>query len=438
MNNPFELGEYSKLYPDEHSKSLDDFRRSTVDSRLNLELSTDDETSLKNELKGIIKIETLKEGLKISTNSHIGVANFDSFSVVVQPKILMDSKNLFGMINYVYNSDIKLFSEYTPKFGDEFLVDVIITSFVDQCKNLLKIGLYKSYVTHQDNLAFLRGKLRVKQHLQNVLKNKPQFACEHDELEYDNLENRIILFCLRRSYQLTRNDDIKKDIRKLMYQISTVVSDKYITRHDFTKINLTRQNYHYQNIIDICKLIIESPGIAGLFSDRNHLVNSFFVDMNMIFEKFVFKLFAKVFADKYIVAKQKENKVWNIDDEKTMGIRTDILLKNKNGDDEIVIDTKYKTDITISDLYQIGFYVHEYSQKGSKNEQKVGYAILPKQKDTLQDDSMSKQSLYVTEKQRITVVKSFLDIDKAVSLLYSQEPTANDDLKQMMIELLKV
>ena len=430
---PFELAEHSRIFPGEHSKSIEDVVRSAVDPRLkNLSLSRDDEDLLKGNLKGILKITPLKEGLSISSTSHIGVANFDSFSVVVKPKVLMCPKSLFGMINYAYELDFKPLPEYAPKFGENFLIDIIITSFVKQCQVLIKRGLYKSYVTHQDNISFLRGKLLIKQHLQNVLKNKPQFFCEFDELEYDNLENQIILFCLRRSYKLIKHDELKKDIRKLMFQISTVVSDQYVTKYDVEKIHYTRQNHQYVKIHEVCKLILESSGIVDLFSDRRHIVNSFFIDMNTIFEKFVFILFRESFQDEFHVSEQKKKKVWNIDDERTKSIRTDILLEGIKSSKKIVIDTKYKDDISDSDLYQIGFYVHEYSQKGLELERKRGYAVLP----TRKNEPELKKSTYISEKQRIAVVKSFFNIDKAVSLLYSQEPNASEELRSMLESLL--
>ena len=104
---------------------------------------------------------------------------------------------------------MKKLPEFSPKTEKNYLVDVIIFSFIEKCKILFQKGLYKSYVTHQEDTSFLRGKLLLTQHMQNILHNRPKFACQYDELEYDNFENQIILFCLKRSYKITKNLDLR-------------------------------------------------------------------------------------------------------------------------------------------------------------------------------------------------------------------------------------
>jgi len=434
LKNLFELAEHSRLYPGKESLEFDSLTRSEVDPCLrSLKLVENDKKILKEELNGVLKIVPRPDGLAISSNSYIGFANFDSFSVVVKPKVLMSPDSLFGMINYAFDLDMKKLPEFSPRTDENYLVDVIIFSFIEQCKILFKKGLYKSYVTHQEDITFLRGKLLLKQHIQNVLHNRPKFACEFDELEYDNLENQITLFCLKHAYKITKNEELKKEIRKLIFQISTVVSEQFITGQEFKKIQYTRQNNHYKRVLELCKLIIDSSGIVDFYSQQKHLVNAFFVDMNLIFEKFVANLFKDVFSDRYRVLEQKEKKVWSIDEKRKKGIRTDILLENlRYRMKKIVIDTKYKDDLHDSDLYQIGFYIHEYFEEGV-SEAKRGYAVLP----TIEDLPLErKHSTISSIKQGIQIVKSFINIDQVVPLLGSKIPEEREKLKKIVENLL--
>ena len=48
------------------------------------------------------------------------------------------------------------------------------------------------------------------QQLQNDSRMNAKFACEFDELEYDNLENQILLYCLHRCSNWTIIDSKKK------------------------------------------------------------------------------------------------------------------------------------------------------------------------------------------------------------------------------------
>jgi len=431
-----DISEYCTKIPTPDSSHVGGNTTHEVDSMLEGRTLTEGDRRHLESIKEYLSIHILEKGLAITTTSHIGMANFSNFSVKVEPKIFIKPENLYGMINYAFGIDDlkKIPDEFLPKTNENYLMDLIIQAFVKHCEILFKYGLYKSYVTYQDNISFLRGKLLLKQHLQNVLRSRPKFACEYDELEYDNLENQILLFCLNRSYKITQNPILKSQLRKLIFQLSSVVSDKYITRQDFKKINYTRQNDHYKTAHELCEIIIESAGVVDMYSGTKHLIQSFFVDMNVIFEKFVYKLFEKVFSDRYRVNEQKQRKVWTIEEEKDRSMRTDILLEAKHSDETIVIDTKYKENLSVADLYQIGFYIHEYAKKGVKNVQKVGFAVLPTEKIL---PEAGKSLPFFSETQKIAVVKSYININQIVPLLYDTNPEKQKELHTRIESLLR-
>jgi len=286
---------------------------------------------------------------------------------------------------------------------------------------------------HQENVSYLRGKLLLKQHLINVLENRPQFACEYDELEYDNLENQILLFCLKRCYKITNSENLKRDIRKLIFQFSGAVSDRLVTHYDFKKITYNRLNNNYTNAHQLSELIIKSSGIVDFYSEAKHHISSFFVDMNEIFEKFVYRLFEKYYHPReFKIFEQKTEKAWTIDFTEKESIRTDILLRNLKTKQNTVIDTKYKEKLTPLDRYQIGFYIHEY-RKSTENWQKTGYAILPKPKNEEMEKSFQVIS---STKQGIHIVQSHINLDEIIPLLYKHDSESQKTLQDKIESLL--
>lgn len=388
-----------------------------------LELTQEDK-KLRNFLKkhGILTIRELKNGLEISSSSHIGVVQFSNFTVKVLPKFSLNTKNLPKLIAYAFDLDDIIIpeSEITFQPEEKQLIDILITFFVRKCQQLLRQGLLKSYVTYQDDVKFLRGKLMLKQQIIHIIRKKPVFACEFDELEYNNLENQILLFCLKRSYHFTESDSLRKEIRRLIHQFSGLVNDIQITFDNFEKINYTRLNQHYKKIHDLCKLIISATGIGDFYHEREHVVSSFFVDMNKIFEKFVTRLFREYYPSSYLVESQKGKRAWRTEEGGSSYIRTDILLTNELGQRKI-IDTKYKRKLSSGDPYEIGFYIHEYKQN-------VGFAILPKYSDS-QTQSMTSQV------QGITIFIRTIDIDKTLDLIYSSQEQSKNQLKTMIQNL---
>lgn len=415
-----EISEYNTISPVD-----DKSEESQVDINLkNLKLRDEDQ-DLKTYLKqkNILKVTELKQGLQITSTSHIGIAQFSEFSVMVMPKILMNSNNLPKLIEYAYELDDIIIPQSEIKFEttNDLLAEIILASFIKKTQQLLKQGLTKSYVTYQDNIPYLRGKLLLQQQFVNTMHKKLQFACEFDELEYNNLENQIVLFTLERSYFITKNDSIKKEIRKLIHQFSTFIEKVPISMSDFSKINYTRLNQQYEKVHQLCKLILSSTGIGDFYKQKTPFVNSFFIDMNVVFESFVARLFDEYYP--LLNKAQKGKKAWETDTGKTSQIRTDILIY-ENDKVHSIIDTKYKKDITEADKFQIGFYIHEYNKN-------TGYAILPKHKDS------SDYQLRSIE-QGITINVNHINIDEMLELIYSDNLQKSYDLREKLKKLIPI
>ena len=61
-----------------------------------------------------------------------------------------------------------------------------------------------------------KGKLLLVQQLQNDARSNAKFACEYDELEYDNLENQILLYSLHRCSSWTVSSSKRNEINRLI------------------------------------------------------------------------------------------------------------------------------------------------------------------------------------------------------------------------------
>jgi len=225
------------------------------------------------------------------------------------------------------------------------------------------------------------------------------------------LENQILLSCLKQSYNFTESDSLRKEVRRLIHQFSGLIDDISITFEDFEKINYNRLNQHYKKIHELAKLIISGTGIGDFYQQRGHVVSSFFVDMNKVFEKFVTRLFNEYYLPEYLVEEQKGKRAWVTDEGSSPQIRTDILLTSPEGK-KIVVDTKYKRKLSHGDPPQIFLYVHEYKQK-------KGYAVLPQYADS-KDQSMT------TVVSEVTIEIKRIDLERTLDLIYSEEPKKSE------------
>ena len=346
-------------------------------------LETREDIKLKNDLsKGILRIKELRSGIEISPTSYIGTVEFSEFIVKVFPKYSMKPKNINILLDYILDvkPPIKIFFlESSINVEEEekiLLVDVMINSLVQQCELLLKRGLLKTYVVHEENVSFLRGKLLIKEQIQNNMKKNTKFGCQFDELEHNNLENQILLAALSSSHNITNDNELKRKLRILMYQYSTFTEHISILPQDFEKIMYNRLNQYYETAHDLSKLILESSGFREYRKEKRIKIKPFFINMDDVFEKFVEKLIRFYYSKytKYDIRPQKTTKAWKSDNFQDKNMRTDILVDETGSKKKFILDTKYKESLSPNDRYQIGFYIHEFKQP-------EGTALLPEFKE---------------------------------------------------------
>lgn len=350
----------------------------------------------------VLEIREAGRQIKISADHHVGMARFSDFEVVVEPKIGMEPQNLPRLVAYAFGfDDIKMMQGEAGFVHDQtYLVDILIGFFTWGCGRLISQGLLKSYLVRRDNVPFLRGRLLPPLHMGNTARKRPAFACEFDDLEYDNLENRILLYCLKRCTHITGSPRLKKEAARLAAQLSGAVRYAVTTPEEITSVQYTRMNRHYKPLLRLAALITGEAGIGRISGPES--AASFFVDMNDVFERFVARLFKEYHPLKS--AYQKSRHAWSAGGQR-LYIRTDILL-----DSHIVVDSKYKEELSRNDLYQIGFYIHEYRQK-------TGYAILPAHPSATNRDIIS-------ETGRVTVSVRFVDIDQMLHHIHANEHAA--------------
>ena len=124
--------------------------------------------------KQILEFDQIKnKGIRIKAKNFIGTASFNNFHLKIIPKIYSKDdtqvwKNISACINFIQGfTSAKILEHQKISFTDDnqFLQDFLIWSLVFECESLLQRGLLKSYVEHEENLPYLRGKLILKHHV---------------------------------------------------------------------------------------------------------------------------------------------------------------------------------------------------------------------------------------------------------------------------------
>ena len=324
--------------------------------------------------------------LQITTSSHIGSVHLEGPDVRINilPKMFeggvdWENTNIFldnasdNKLDYFDNAKNFFVQSNKPTLLNRLHIDLI-----SKCEELMKQGLLKSYVIHSENSSSMRGKLLMQHQMLNDTMLKPKFFCEFDELEYDSIENRVILQALTIVERTSDNADVRMKAMDLAQKLSGVVQKTTIPLSLRQRMmqSYSRQNLRYKSIHLTCEQIIQESGIEDIYKGNDSYIVPVFYDMNELFETFIQNLFLKYHNG---VETQHSEKAW--DGKGDLGPRRmipDVIIRDE-GVCKHIIDVKYKTkNISSGDLYQLGFYMHEFGKKNPDGKPvPYAFAITP-------------------------------------------------------------
>jgi 5-methylcytosine-specific restriction enzyme subunit McrC len=404
-----------------------------VPTVVDFSLSEEDEAivlKLKSEAKIDINYDVRKQ-LNIYSHHYIGSVELTNFILRVDPSFV-NITNIGRLYDFAYDIKKVRLTEKI-KFADEYNhpLEFLVDSFVEECKEIFKVGLFKSYQTRDESIPTLKGKLILKQQIINQSRFNLKFHCEYDEFTSNNLENSILLDCLNTCQRVTKNEKNKTDIRKMINQISLEVEIKNTSLEDFKKLRYTRLNHKYEPAHTIAKSILSKRGMLNWNTSSESSIYPFFMKTWELFEQFVTKLFDKYYP--LSIGKQIDDVAWIKYDAfdkpvDSKNIKPDIIVYKKSGvrTDKVafIADAKLKDDPNTENFYQVSSYLNKYGVK-------KGFLFMPqsyKMKNLIEVDGTWK-----SEGQDLEIKEILFDVD---GILDAKWTGREDEIKQRLLEVI--
>ncbi|MFW0743083.1 McrC family protein [Aliarcobacter butzleri] len=270
----------------------------------------------------------------LKARQYCGILNFNNQDFYILPKIANrnDEKNLnifIYMLMYAY--DVKLSNEQIASCANQkhTILEVFIQMFANELLQELKKGLYKEYLTKQDNLPVLKGKYLINENLKyNFTKNK--IYCEYDEFSPNNSLNQFFLYTVKYLQKFVKDKKLLKQCELIFDEVEY----KSVDINRLETINFNRLSVRFKISFEIALLLLRQS-IPLFNQDKKSF--AFLFDMNVLFEKFIARM-----------VKELDNnaKIQNQDNFRDLTLKPDIILKNQ------IIDTKYKRIKSIEDIKQ--------------------------------------------------------------------------------------
>ena len=286
----------------------------------------------------------------LKTRQYCGILNFNGQDTYLLPKIAEkdDETNLdifIYMLMYAY--DIKLENEDIASCKNhktDNILEVFIQLFAHNLFKEFGRGVYKEYVTEQDNITTLRGKYLINENLKyNFIKNK--IYCEYDEFSMNNTLNQFFLFAVKSLLPFTKN-------KKLLKQCELVLDEVELRLFDINSLHVSfnRLNNRFKDSFEFALLLL-SKSIPLFSKDKKSF--AFLFDMNVLFERFVGRMVQELQP--------------STTELQSYGKYGDLILKPDIIVNDLIIDTKYKKlnskeEIKQSDKYQMYAYGKNYGK----------------------------------------------------------------------------
>ena len=333
-------------------------------------------------LQAYLKCQKLESALKVSrhgikTKSWVGVIKYKNLHLEILPKLISEDanndkkiseeersiilKNLIFMLSYTKNLDIKTNDNAKLSTEKNPFIEILIREFATSLFEALRRLTPKRYVREEENLNYLKGKIKFSENIRYNCTNQAKFYCEYDEFSENNLLNQLFLFVSTCLYNISNNSYNKKTLKFIINyysDISFVRFDKFKVR----KIKLTRNQELFKKSFNLAKMFVEQTSVD---LSKNKFENITLVwDMNKLFEEFIFELIKRKIPEFEAIA-QKPKRLLKRENVTRRDTRVDILVQHP----QVIIDTKYKKftyfdDISSADIYQVTTYclLHNYKR----------------------------------------------------------------------------
>ncbi len=214
--------------------------------------------------------------------SKVGVVRLPDLTVEIKPKLPID--RVLFLASYALRV-FKLNTEVADLDRSTELVEAMVHLFHAAVRQATGRGLLQGYLTHEETLSVVRGRIRIEDQLRRRYGIAVPIEVRYDEFTPDIPPNRLLKAANRRLSWLPQRSPRTRPLLSAMRAAFANISDVDYRPTDLPELPINPLNAHYQPALALARLILKSATVelaAGKVESA-----SFLIDMNQVFEDFV-------------------------------------------------------------------------------------------------------------------------------------------------------
>jgi len=248
------------------------------------------------------------------------------------------------------------------------LLELLIRLFSEKLIDAVRKGMPRRYISHEDDLATLRGRLDVTRQFTVFAANPSRLACRFDALSPDIALNQIMKAAVTRLARIARSPENQRRLRELIFTYADI-ADVPVPSLRWNDLVLDRTNARWHELLNMAKLLLgdrfqtTSAGGGKGFS--------LLFEMNTLFEEYVARMVRRALAGSDLSVVSQGGRIYCLEtkDGGLFQTKPDILVKRGRQVVQ-VIDTKWKRiaahiedkkqGVSQADIYQMMAYGRLY------------------------------------------------------------------------------
>ncbi len=288
---------------------------------------------------------------EVTPGTQIGVASVAGLQVVIEPKIGIN--RLVFLMGYARRPAFWR-DDGVRLDADADLPEALADAFVRLALRALDQGLLKGYVTVDETLAVLRGRVREADQLRRRWGRSIPLEVRYDEFTVDIAENQVLLAAVEKLLRTARvGVRHRAGLQRLRLQLTDVTAPRRGGVRPAWQAS--RLNAKYVPALELAELILDGRSFEQRVGDL--VVSGYLFNMATIFEDFVTVALRDAF--KPFGGRSRLQYGTHLDEAETVPVRPDFVWSDA-GVPRVVVDAKYKAEkpsgFPQADLYQMLAY----------------------------------------------------------------------------------
>lgn len=181
-------------------------------------------------------------------------------------------KNIYYMLAYAFQ--VLRQKNYDNVAAEDFdnVQDLFAAILAKGVSQQLKQGLYREYITKNEDLSILRGKLDIYGTIKNQIQRKMFLSCEYDELSVNNIFNQILKTTITILIKDTGVKKLHKAELKKIVLFFNEVDEIGLSNIRWDSLIYQRNNQNYEMLMNVCYFVLD--GMIQTTNKGNYKVSA--------------------------------------------------------------------------------------------------------------------------------------------------------------------